>query len=184
MISEINALLLMFTDCFSRAAAFNWFAVIIIGFMVRLDHHGVTSMIRWLNIDSCLYTALLSFFRASSWQLTRIQQKWQEIVLSQVPMITINGRYLIAGDGIKISKEADKMPGVKRLHQESDNSGKAPYVYGHHFGALGILAGWVKKKYFVYLCAQNFMKEQSIFGNCRAKQPLLLKAKQKQALPP
>jgi len=60
-------------------------------------------------------------------------------------LITVDNRYLIAGDGIKISKEAEKMPAVKRLHQESDNSGKAPYIYGHHFGALGILAGWVKK---------------------------------------
>jgi hypothetical protein len=145
MISEISLILLLFRDCFCRAAAFNWFVVIIMGFIVRLDHHGVTSMIRWLSLDSSLYTALLSFFRASSWQLPIIQQSWQQIVLSQSPMVTIGGRYLIAGDGIKISKEAEKMPGVKRLHQESDNSGKAPYIYGHHFGALGILAGWVKK---------------------------------------
>ena len=54
-------------------------------------------------------------------------------------------RLLLAGDGIKISKEAEKMPAVKRLHQESDNSGKAPYIYGHHWGVIGILSGWVKK---------------------------------------
>jgi len=33
------------------------------------------------------------------------------------------------GRGIMISKEAGKMPGVKKLHQESDNSGKTPYHY-------------------------------------------------------
>lgn len=145
MIGEISLLLLRFRACFSRVAAFNWFVVIIMGFIVRLDSHGVTSMIRWLSLDSSLYTAMLSFFRASSWRLSSIQQKWQQIVLSQSPTIKINGRLLLAGDGIKISKEAEKMPGVKRLHQESDNSGKAPYIYGHHFGALGVLAGWVKK---------------------------------------
>ena len=145
MIGEISSILLLFKNCFSRVAAFNWFAVIIMGFIVRLDHHGVTSIIRWLNLDSSLYTALLSFFRASSWQLPRIQDRWQQIVLSLTPMVTINGSFLIAGDGIKISKEAKKMPGVKRLHQESDNSGKAPYIYGHHFGVLGVMAGWVKK---------------------------------------
>ena len=108
MIGEISLILLLFKDCFSRVAAFNWFVVIIMGFIVRLDHHGVTSMIRWLNLDSSLYTALLSFFRASSWQLPRIQKRWQQIVLSLTPMVTINGRFLIAGDGIKISKEAKK----------------------------------------------------------------------------
>lgn len=145
MIGEISSILLLFRDCFSRIAAFNWFVVIIMGFIVRLDHHGVTSMIRWLSLDASLYTALLSFFRASSWRLSRIQEKWRQIVLTQCPLLAVGGRYLIAGDGIKISKEAEKMPGVKRLHQESDNSGKAPYIYGHHFGVLGILAGWVKK---------------------------------------
>jgi hypothetical protein len=115
------------------------------GFILRLDHHGVSSIIRWLALKPSLYTALLSFFRASSWQLKTILHQWWQIVFSRCPLITVDNRYLIAGDGIKISKEAEKMPAVKRLHQESDNSGKAPYIYGHHFGAIGILAGWVKK---------------------------------------
>jgi len=71
--------------------------------------------------------------------------RWWEIVLSGCPLIYIDGRLLLAGDGIKISKEAEKMPVVKRLHQESDNSGKPSYIYGHHWGVIGILAGWVKK---------------------------------------
>jgi hypothetical protein len=46
------------------------------------------------------------------------------------------------------------MPAVKRLHQEPDNSGKAPYIYGHHWGVIGVLAGWVKKLFCVPLCAE------------------------------
>jgi len=65
--------------------------------------------------------------------------------MQRCPLTLIDGRLVIVGDGIKISKEAEKMPGVKRLHQESDNSGKAPYIYGHHWGVIGILSGWVKK---------------------------------------
>ena len=155
MIPEINNILSQFRNCFSRASSFNWFVITIIGFIVRLDHHGVSSIIRWLNLDPGKYTSLLLFFRASSWNLKEIQQRWWQIVLSYCPVITINGRCLIAGDGIKIAREAKKMPGVKRLHQESDNSGKAPYIYGHHFGTLGILAGWVKKKILcIPLCTE------------------------------
>jgi hypothetical protein len=34
---------------------------------------------------------------------------------------------VLLGDGIKVAKEAERMPGVKKLHQESDNStGKPP----------------------------------------------------------
>ena len=145
MINEINRILIQFRPCFSRKAAFDWFVVVIFGFMVRLDHHGVSSFVRWLCIKPRLYTALLSFFRTSSWQLKTIMHRWWQIVLSSCPLIKVDGRLLLAGDGIKISKEAEKMPGVKKLHQESDNSGKAPYIYGHHHGVIGILTGWVKK---------------------------------------
>jgi hypothetical protein len=145
MISEINRILLQFRSCFSREAAYHWFVTVIMGFIIKLDHHGVTSIIRWLGLKPSLYTGLLWFFRASSWQLNQIQQRWWKIVWSHCPLIKIGNRFLLAGDGIKISKEAEKMPGVKRLHQESANSGKAPYIYGHHHGVIGVLAGWVKK---------------------------------------
>jgi hypothetical protein len=145
MIREIGRILFSFRSCFTRTAAFNWFVILVYGFIVRVDVCGASSFIRWLGIKPNLYTAMLSFFRASSWNLSDILQRWLKIVLQRCPLPTIDGRLLLAGDGIKVSKEAKKMPAVKRLHQESDNSGKAPYIYGHHWGVIGILAGWVKK---------------------------------------
>lgn len=145
MISYISRMLQTFRPCFSRTAAFNWFVVIIFGLIVRIDHCGVSSFVRWLGISPPLYTSLLAFFRADSWQLSTIMSQWWSSVIEHCPLPNIDNRLLLAGDGIKISKEAEKMPGVKRLHQESDNSGKAPYIYGHHWGVIGVLAGWVKK---------------------------------------
>lgn len=145
MIEVISHILSAFRSCFTRTAAFNWFVVVIFGFMVRLDHYGVSSFVRWLQLKPSFYTSMLAFFRAASWELNEVLQKWWQLVLSHCPVVYIKDYMLLAGDGIKISKEAGKMPGVKKLHQESDNSGKAPYIYGHHYGALGLLAGWVKK---------------------------------------
>jgi hypothetical protein len=145
MIGEISRILTGFRSCFTRTAAFNWFVTVVFGFIVRIDLCGASSFVRWLGIEPALYTAMLSFFRASSWQLGEILQRWWRIVLDRCPLPQIDGRLLLAGDGIKISKEAERMPAVKRLHQESDNSGKAPYIYGHHWGVIGILAGRVKK---------------------------------------
>ena len=145
MIREISTILAGFRSCFSREAAFNWFVTVVFGFIVRIDLCGASAFVRWLGIEPELYTAMLSFFRASSWQLKAILQHWWLIVLQHCPLPTIDDRLLLAGDGIKICKEAEKMPAVKRLHQESDNSGKAPYIYGHHWGVIGVLAGWVKK---------------------------------------
>jgi hypothetical protein len=49
------------------------------------------------------------------------------------------------GDTIKLIKEAQKMPGVKTLRQESENSGKPEYIRGHHFGFVGLLVGSTAK---------------------------------------
>lgn len=145
MIKEISRILESFRPCFTRTAAFNWFCTVVFGFIVRIDLCGSSSFVRWLGLKPDLYTAMLSFFRASSWQLSTILKHWWHIVLEHCPLPEIDGRLLLAGDGIKISKEAEKMPAVKRLHQESNNSGKVPYIYGHHWGVIGVLAGWVKK---------------------------------------
>lgn len=145
MISEVNRILSEFRPCFTRTAAFNWFVIVVFGFIIRIDLCGVSSFVRWLSIEPKLYTAMLSFFRASSWRLADILKCWWHLVLERCRLPMIDGRLLLVGDGIKICKEAEKMPAVKRLHQESDNSGKAPYIHGHHWGVIGILAGRFKK---------------------------------------
>ena len=106
MIHDVSNLFMGFRNCFSRAAAFEWFVIVITGFLFHVDHHGVTSMIRWLALRSGLYTALLSFFRAGSWSLKEIRKRWLQIVLSNMPGVQIHDRYLLIGDGIKIAKEA------------------------------------------------------------------------------
>jgi hypothetical protein len=148
MIQQISKILAGFERCFSRKAAFYWFVIIVFGLLVRLDLDGVSSFIRWLGLNPGCYTALLNFFRAMSWNLANIQSFWQAVVLDNCPPISINDCLVLVGDGIKVSKEAYKMPGVKRLHQESNNSGKPPYIFGHHFGVLGILAGSATRKIF------------------------------------
>ncbi len=52
--------------------------------------------------------------------------------------------HVLVGDGVKQSKEGRRMPGVKKLFQESENSAKPEYIHGHMFGGLGILAGSVR----------------------------------------
>jgi hypothetical protein len=61
---------------------------------------------------------------------------------------------VLIGDGIKAAKEANFMPGVKKLHQESENSGKAPWIFGHHFGVVGMLAGITEKIFCIPLAAE------------------------------
>ncbi|MDE7310322.1 MAG: hypothetical protein K2N87_01680 [Eubacterium sp.] len=45
----------------------------------------------------------------------------------------------LAGGGVKQAKEGRKMPAVKKLCQEPENSAKPEFIHGHMFGGLGIL---------------------------------------------
>ncbi|MDI6795099.1 MAG: transposase, partial [bacterium] len=154
MVSIIQSILLDFRPCFSRKATFHWFIVIILAFIIRCDNEGVTSFIRWLFLNPGSYDPMLRFFRATSWSLETLLGHWVKIAINRYPLLKFNGRALLIGDGIKVSKEAKKMPGVKSLHQDSENSGKAKYIYGHHFGYVGLLVGCLTKAFCLPLQGQ------------------------------
>ena len=144
MINFIENILCHFESCFSRKAAFRWFVTIIIGLMLRSDKLGVTSVIRDLALSPGCYDSMLHFFRASSWSLEEIRKRWFSAVRLYAPLYREGNYHVLVGDGVKQSKEGRRMPGVKKLFQESENSAKPEYIHGHMFGGLGILAGSVR----------------------------------------
>ena len=134
-----------FRPCFSRGASFRWFVIIVIGLMIRSDALGVTSIIRDLMINPSYYVTMLHFFRADSWQVSKIRDAWIRIVTKIGCLFTEDNVPILVGDGVKESKEGKHMPCVKRLHQESETSSKPSYIFGHMFGCVGILIGNVTK---------------------------------------
>ena len=58
---------------------------------------------------------------------------------------------ILIGDGVKQAKEAKRMPGVKKQYQESENSSKPEYMFGHLFDGIGVLAGSLTKTYCIPL---------------------------------
>ena len=144
MLNFIDKVLCHFESCFSRKASFRWFVTITIGFMLRTDKLGVTSIIRDLALPHDCYLSLIHFFRASSWSLDTIRRCWFSAVKEYSPLYKEGAFHVLVGDGVKQSKEGRRMPGVKKLFQESENSAKPEYIHGHMFGGLGILAGSIR----------------------------------------
>ena len=144
MINFIENVLCLFESCFSRKAAFRWFVTITIGLMLRSDKLGVTSVIRDLALCPGCYDSMIHFFRASSWSLDSIRKCWFSAVRQYAPLYKEGNLHILVGDGVKQSKEGRRMPGVKKLFQESENSAKPEYIHGHMFGGLGILAGNIR----------------------------------------
>ena len=147
MLAFMENILGEFRKCFSRTAAFKWFAVIIVAMIVRPDLLGVTSIIRALDLSPGWYESLLHFFRSSSYRLGEMRNIWYHVVLRNAPLYKCHNRVILVGDGVKQGKEARKMPGVKKMAQESETCSKPEYIHGHLFGSLGVVIGTARKKY-------------------------------------
>ncbi|MCP4705756.1 MAG: hypothetical protein GY865_14245 [candidate division Zixibacteria bacterium] len=96
----VDKVLFRFYSVFTYEAAFNWFVIVVIGFMVRSDHMGVSSFIRQLYSDPVHYDALPLFFKTSSWTLDSLSVRWISVTITLFPMIQFNSRLLLIGDGI------------------------------------------------------------------------------------
>lgn len=158
-----------FRPCFSRKATFEWFVVIIIGLLVRTDSLGVTSIIRGLLL-SVDYMGLIGFFRSSAWTLEMLTAKWCDLLQHHAPLVKQRDAVIMVGDGVKESKEGRRIPGVKRLHQESDNASKSDYIWGHLFGGVGILAEKANKCFCVPIALTLQDGVKTIFGWDNSKQ--------------
>lgn len=119
--------------------------------MIRTDTLGVTSIVRALQLNEAAYPLLLHFFRSERINLNRLEWKWQQIISQLALIYRINGKVVMVGDGVKQTKEGRYMPGVKKLHQESENSAKGEYIFGHMFGGVGVIIGNMKQKMYCVL---------------------------------
>lgn len=124
---------------FKRARTYLWVGIILLGFCVRGDLAGVTSWVRAGFLTPNTYYNLLHVFRTPAVNLGRLTQAWVRIVLTLFHPLEVAGHLVAVADGLKVPKEGKRMPGVKSLHQESQNNTKAPYIMGHSFQAVGLL---------------------------------------------
>ena len=112
MLKFISEILLSFSSCFSRTAAFEYFVILVTGFMVRSDSLGVTSVIRDLALNPKVYPCLIHFFHASSWEWDTIFYQWLKTTARHAPLHRISGRAVLIGDGTKpANKSQDFLAG-------------------------------------------------------------------------
>jgi hypothetical protein len=124
-----------------RERTFLWMSVVLIGFIIRPDIMGVTSIIRAIGIMDCYYDRLLDFFHSPGLVIDALTKTWTGIVLRCFPLLEFKGHYVLIGDGIKAARSGKKMPAVKKLFQESESNTKPRYIFGHSCQAIAILAG-------------------------------------------
>lgn len=145
--------------------------VILAGFSVREDLLGVTSIVRALGLKAVCYDRILDLFHSNALNLDMLTQSWAKLVVNKHPgLLKCNGRIILVGDGIKVAKSGKKMPGVKKLHQESESNTKPEYIMGHSCQAVGILVQGLQSVAAIPLAAR--IHEGLVFSN-RDKRTLL-----------
>jgi hypothetical protein len=139
MLQHLNKILLQFQICFNRKAIWKNFVVLVIGFMLRTNHRGVTSTLSSLRLEPKQYHALLHFYRSTGYETTRLYDEWINIARKEATLIRMAGYFILLGDHIKIPKEGRRMPDIQVIRQESENSGKGEYIEGHTYAQISAL---------------------------------------------
>ena len=104
MFQLINSIVHEFRICFKRTKTWQWFVVLIMGFMLRYDHRGVTSIIAALKLKPKLYHTMLHFFRSTGYKIEELYKKWIKVAINNGTIVRIAGRVVVLGDHIKIPK--------------------------------------------------------------------------------
>ncbi|MBC8481716.1 MAG: hypothetical protein H8D47_03530, partial [Planctomycetes bacterium] len=72
MLEELKSFLVFMRPAFSRRATHCWFVVVFVGFILRTDNFGVSSIVRALFLPAENYMCLLHFFHSSAWDVETI----------------------------------------------------------------------------------------------------------------
>jgi hypothetical protein len=131
-----------FRQIFSRERTFQWFCLVILGFILAQDQlGGVTSLVRGLGLETATYHSILNFFG----QAIHYQDGLENYIFAWIHnrfslrIVTINGRPIYVIDSKKIPKQGTKMPGNKTQYQESSSNSKPTFFTGHLFDVIGVL---------------------------------------------
>jgi len=171
MHEELRRFLTHMRSAFSRQATYHWFVIVFVGFMVRTDTLGVSSIVRALMLAPESYTCLLHFFHSTAWTVEGLMAAWWEWLATREVAYRLGSRLVLVGDHTKAPKDGRKMPAVTTLHQDSETSAKPTFFRGHHWGCIGLLVQACDKFFATPLWANIQEGLDGITNTDEAKHP-------------
>lgn len=141
---------------FPRLKTFLFFCAAVVAVCTRNDLRGVTSFVRGLFLAPPSYFGFLRMFHCRSLDPGKLSDAWTSIVFKifSSHIVRFQGRVLLAADGLKIPKEARRMPAVRSLHQESSSNTKPEWIMGHYFQVISVLVQGAGRFFAVPLSAR------------------------------
>lgn len=167
MDEKLFEILKKFRPCSSREATYHWFILIMIGLIVRGDHYGVSSIVRWLSLAPGNYWLILNFFNSTGLDLQRTLLCWWSYCFEYSGCLKVQGRLVMIGDHTNQPKEGRKIPGVVTIHQDSETSSKPSYYRGHVWGFIALVIESAQKYFAVPLWGELNIEEKNK-KNCQS----------------
>ena len=100
----------------------------------------MASVVRCLGLAPSEYYNLLHFFHSTAFTAEALCRRWVEALGRRAPLLTLEKKPVYVVDAVVAPKAGKRMPGVKSLHQASEDNNKPEFVMGHFWGALTMLA--------------------------------------------
>jgi hypothetical protein len=148
----------------ARTRTFLWMALCLAGMATRKDLLGVTSIVRALGLAPACYDRLLDLLHSPALDLNQLTRAWCALVFRLDPgILRVKGRPVLVGDGIKVAKAGRKMPGVKKLHQQSESNTKPEFIFGHSCQAVAVLTQALSSVFALPLACR--IHEGVVFSN-------------------
>jgi hypothetical protein len=115
---RIEQILVALRPAFRRTATFEWFVLLLWGTLLTTQVPAVTSYVNALGLGERYYHQALHWFHSQAFEIDELCARWSAWLGQHPQSQRLQGQRVYVGDGIKVSKEGRKMPGVKGLHQE------------------------------------------------------------------
>ena len=148
----------------ARTRTFLWRSLCLAGMTPRKDLQGVASIVRSLGLEPACCDPLLDFFHSSALDLDKLTAAWCALLFRLDPgILRVNGRPVLAGDGIQVAKAGRKLPAVNKLHQQSPSNNMAEYIFGHSCQARAVLTQALSSVFALPLACR--IHEGAVFSN-------------------
>ena len=121
---RVEQISLALRPVFGREAAFKWFVMLLWGVLLTTQPSAITSYLNGIGLGEGYYHQALHWFHSRAWSVEVLCVEWGKWLREHACVHRLGGQPVYVGDGIKVGKEGNKMPGVKRLHQESEDVSK------------------------------------------------------------
>jgi len=92
-----------------------------------------------MDFGELSYYSLDRMFHSDAINLSKLRHQWLDVIVSQTKPLKYCARSILVADGVKKPKDGRRMPGVTRLHNNSDTQSKPTSYHGIQGGAIGIL---------------------------------------------